>query len=255
MRAHAFRPAFAKDAGLAAFAALAALLASGCVFSPSFKSGTVNCKSDSECPAGVSLCREGLCVSEEPLPGGNPGSGGTTGGGGRGGDGGSIDARPGGSGGSASDGGTGAGGTGGARDTGMTMNDAETSTGLPDSGPADVPTMMDAPIDMTVDLGPPPPPKCAASKPGEAGVWVPGQGNCSYPVPPPGEAVAAVDRDLYANAATCGSCIEVTGMLGTVVARVVDQFPVTPNARGNRMTLSEMAFNKVARAGSGVAPV
>ena len=37
--------------------------------------------------------------------------------------------------------------------------------------------------------------------------------------------VAAMNADQYANSAVCGSFVEVTGALGTVTVRIVDQCP------------------------------
>ena len=99
----------------------------------------------------------------------------------------------------------------------------------------------------------PPLPVCRAGSPGEIDLWVPGQGNCSYPVATLPDYVAAVDRDLYGQGAACGSCLEVWSSRGRVIATVVDQYPVAPGAHGNKISLSKAALLQVAPPGTSVA--
>lgn len=121
------------------------------------------------------------------------------------------------------------------------------------------PPPKDAGVDHTAsvpEVAPPvvpPPPLCPAAKPGEIDLWVPGPGNCSYPLKDLPEYVAAVDKELYAAGAACGSCLEVSGDRGSVVAMVVDQYPVPPSARGHKISLSNAALVKVAGPGVGLA--
>jgi hypothetical protein len=94
---------------------------------------------------------------------------------------------------------------------------------------------------------------CRAPGPGEIDLWLPGAGNCSYPVGELPQYVAAVDRDLYAAGTACGSCLEVSSNRGKVIATVVDQYPVSPSPRGNKISLNSAALAVVAAPGTSVA--
>jgi expansin len=52
-----------------------------------------------------------------------------------------------------------------------------------------------------------------------------GTGNCSFDASPSDLLVAAMNADDYNTAAWCGACLEVSGPMGKVVVRVVDQCP------------------------------
>ena len=112
----------------------------------------------------------------------------------------------------------------------------------PDPGSVvDARTSMDV---RAADTGPVevPLPGCGATSPGEIELWVGGLGNCSYPVPMLPMFTAAVDRELYAAGAACGSCLEVSSPRGKVIAVVVDQYPVPPTPRGNKISLGPAAL-------------
>jgi expansin (peptidoglycan-binding protein) len=114
---------------------------------------------------------------------------------------------------------------------------------MPDTGPT-----------PAVDMGPAiMVPACPAATSGEIDLWVPGPGNCSYAQAELPEFTAAVDRDLYEQGAACGSCVEVTSARGTVIATVVDQYPVSPSPNGNKISLGSAALNKVAAPGTSLA--
>ncbi|HXI57949.1 MAG TPA: expansin EXLX1 family cellulose-binding protein [Polyangia bacterium] len=108
-----------------------------------------------------------------------------------------------------------------------------------------------------VDLGPPiimpPVPACPAGTNGEIDLWVPGPGNCSYAQAEVPQFAAAVDSELYAQGAACGSCLEVTSPRGQVIATVVDQYPVSPSPNGHKISLSNAALIKVAAPGTSLA--
>jgi expansin (peptidoglycan-binding protein) len=82
------------------------------------------------------------------------------------------------------------------------------------------------------------------------GIWGRGVGNCSYPVPAVDDYVAALDLNLYAKGARCGSCLEVATAKGSVVVRVVDSTSIPGS--GNQLSISEIAFRKIAPANSGL---
>ncbi|HEX3694149.1 MAG TPA: expansin EXLX1 family cellulose-binding protein [Polyangia bacterium] len=118
-----------------------------------------------------------------------------------------------------------------------------------------------APVDTNpvADTGPPPVearpplPACGGSTTGQIDEWLVGQGNCSYPINELPAYAAAVDDQLYAAGAACGSCLEVSGQQGKVIATVVDRYPVSPGPNGDRISISEAALLKVAPPGTGVA--
>ncbi|MEA2699453.1 MAG: expansin [Myxococcales bacterium] len=117
---------------------------------------------------------------------------------------------------------------------------------IPDSGPR-----------VAVDMGPPiivpAVPACPAAVNGEIDLWLPGPGNCSYAQAELPQFAAAVDSEIYAQGAACGSCLEVTSDRGQVIATVVDQYPVSPSPNGHKISLSSAALNKVAAPGTSVA--
>src|SRR5262249_5621886 len=66
-----------------------------------------------------------------------------------------------------------------------------------------------------------------------------GTGNCGFDASPNDLMVAAMNAADYDNAAWCGACLEVTGPMGKVTIRVVDQCPGC--AHGD-LDLSPQAF-------------
>lgn len=99
---------------------------------------------------------------------------------------------------------------------------------------------------------PPPGPQCTAARPeasGEATYYdATGAGNCSFEPSPGDLMVAAMNGVDYAGAAWCGGCVEVTGPLGKVVVRIVDQCPGC--AKGD-LDLSREAFAMIADLSAG----
>jgi expansin (peptidoglycan-binding protein) len=83
-------------------------------------------------------------------------------------------------------------------------------------------------------------------------VLQPGQGNCSFPVPPGGGLYVALSPTEYDNAAPCGSYLQVTGPDGSVRVEVADQCP--PCAAGH-IDLSATAFADIAPLSAGLVPV
>lgn len=69
-----------------------------------------------------------------------------------------------------------------------------------------------------------------------------GGGYCSFPVPEAPIYSVAMSAALYDTAATCGTCLEITGSLGSVVASVEDQ---CPSCASNSLDLSEEAFSQI----------
>lgn len=70
-----------------------------------------------------------------------------------------------------------------------------------------------------------------------------GSGNCSYDPSPSDLMVAAMDAAEYANSASCGTCVAVTGPSGSVTVRIVDQ---CPECEKGHLDLSREAFAKIA---------
>src|SRR5689334_8902065 len=70
-----------------------------------------------------------------------------------------------------------------------------------------------------------------------------GAGNCSFDATPDDLMVAAMNAPDYASAAWCGGCVEVTGPIGTVTVRIVDQ---CPECQKGSLDLSPQAFEKIA---------
>lgn len=93
---------------------------------------------------------------------------------------------------------------------------------------------------------PPSPMACPAmTAPAEVGVFDVGVGNCSFPVGELPAHVVAVDSQLYAAGAACGTCIELSHGANKVIAMVVDQYPTQPGPRGNKLSLGRAAFSKL----------
>lgn len=81
-----------------------------------------------------------------------------------------------------------------------------------------------------------------------------GSGNCSFDKTPKDLDVAALSMPEYANSATCGACVRVSGPKGTVTVRVVDSCP--PCAKnGVNIDLSASAFAKIAEPSEGRVPI
>lgn len=78
-----------------------------------------------------------------------------------------------------------------------------------------------------------------------------GTGNCSFEADP-GRMVAAMNAADYASAAWCGACLAVTGPMGEVVVRVVDQCPGC--AHGD-LDLSREAFGMISPLAAGRVPI
>lgn len=75
-----------------------------------------------------------------------------------------------------------------------------------------------------------------------------GTGACSFDASPDDLMVAAMNAPDYATAAWCGACLEVTGPMGTVTVRVVDECPGC--AHGD-LDLSPQAFQMIAPLSAG----
>jgi expansin len=75
-----------------------------------------------------------------------------------------------------------------------------------------------------------------------------GTGNCSFDATPNDLLVAAMNAADYNTAAWCGACVEVTGPMGKVTVRVVDQCPGC--AQGD-LDLSPEAFGMIAPLSAG----
>jgi expansin (peptidoglycan-binding protein) len=75
-----------------------------------------------------------------------------------------------------------------------------------------------------------------------------GTGACSFDASPDDLMVAAINAPDFADAAWCGACLEVTGPMGSVTVRVVDECPGC--AHGD-LDLSPQAFEKLAPLSAG----
>jgi expansin (peptidoglycan-binding protein) len=76
-------------------------------------------------------------------------------------------------------------------------------------------------------------------------------GKCSFGTISGDKQIAALNTAFFANGATCGSCYNITGPLGSTVVRVTDECPVSGNelwcsGDHNHFDLSTFAFNKLA---------
>ncbi|MEM8860847.1 MAG: expansin EXLX1 family cellulose-binding protein [Chloroflexota bacterium] len=79
-----------------------------------------------------------------------------------------------------------------------------------------------------------------------------GAGNCSYDASPNNLMVAAMNAEEYDNSNVCGSFVEVTGALGTVVVRIVDQ---CPECAAGHLDLSREAFAEIDEIIKGRVPI
>jgi expansin (peptidoglycan-binding protein) len=79
-----------------------------------------------------------------------------------------------------------------------------------------------------------------------------GTGNCSFDASPGDLMVAAMNAADYAGAAWCGACLDVTGPMGEIVVRVVDQ---CPGCKHGDLDLSQEAFVKIAALSAGRVPI
>ena len=75
-----------------------------------------------------------------------------------------------------------------------------------------------------------------------------GAGNCGFDASPNDLLVAAMNAADYNNAAWCGACLAVTGPMGSVTVRIVDQCPGC--AHGD-LDLSPEAFGMIAPLSAG----
>jgi expansin (peptidoglycan-binding protein) len=75
-----------------------------------------------------------------------------------------------------------------------------------------------------------------------------GTGACSFDASPNDLLVAAMNAPDYANAAWCGACLEVTGPMGMVTVRVVDE---CPGCQSGDLDLSPQAFQMIAPLSAG----
>jgi expansin (peptidoglycan-binding protein) len=130
------------------------------------------------------------------------------------------------------------------------VNDVQQEMEKDVSSPVDANPLVDAV--PAVEAGPLSP-VCGGSVKGQIDEWLVGEGNCSYPIDQLPAYAAAVDDQLYAAGAACGSCLEVSGQQGKVIATVVDRYPVSPGGDGDRISISEAALLKVAPPGTSVA--
>lgn len=79
-----------------------------------------------------------------------------------------------------------------------------------------------------------------------------GTGNCGFDASPNDLLVAAMNAADYNTAAWCGACLEVTGPMGTVTVRVVDQCPECVHGD---LDLSREAFAMIAPLSAGRVPI
>ncbi|MEU0550109.1 expansin EXLX1 family cellulose-binding protein [Micromonospora sp. NPDC005979] len=77
-------------------------------------------------------------------------------------------------------------------------------------------------------------------------------GTCSFPGPPADRLYVAVGSSRYANAAACGSYLDVTGPRGTVRVLVMDQ---CGGCGSSKIDLSDEAFARIADRSQGIASV
>jgi len=79
-----------------------------------------------------------------------------------------------------------------------------------------------------------------------------GSGNCSYPADPSDEMIAAINAPQWEGSAHCGECLDVTGPLGSVRVRVVDQ---CPECQSGDLDLHPAAFARIANIIDGRVPI
>ena len=79
-----------------------------------------------------------------------------------------------------------------------------------------------------------------------------GTGHCSFDASPNDLMVAAMNAVDYNNAAWCGACLAVTGPMGSVTVRVVDQ---CPECLHGALDLSPQAFQMLSPLSAGRIPI
>lgn len=79
-----------------------------------------------------------------------------------------------------------------------------------------------------------------------------GSGNCSFPATPNDLIVGAMNRTDYMGSAACGACAALTGPLGSITVRIVDQ---CPECQQGDIDLSPEAFDRIAMRASGRVPI
>ena len=108
-------------------------------------------------------------------------------------------------------------------------------------------------------LAMPPTPATAASCANLSGsgratsyAYTPGSGNCSFDADEAGPYLAAINPVDYAGSRMCGAWLHVTGPLGSVDVRIVDQCPTC--AAGD-LDLNTPAFAAIGNLADGIIPV
>ena len=79
-----------------------------------------------------------------------------------------------------------------------------------------------------------------------------GAGACSFAPSPDDLMVAAMNAEEFNNAAVCGSYVQVTGALGTVMVRIVD---LCPECKAGHLDLSREAFAQIDEIRLGRVPI
>ncbi|MEO5560653.1 MAG: expansin EXLX1 family cellulose-binding protein [Dokdonella sp.] len=79
-----------------------------------------------------------------------------------------------------------------------------------------------------------------------------GSGACSYPVDTSDVLIAAINAPQWSGSAHCGECLLVTGPLGTVTVRIVDE---CPECAAGDLDLHPTAFAQIAHVIDGRVPV
>ena len=79
-----------------------------------------------------------------------------------------------------------------------------------------------------------------------------GTGNCSFDASPDDLMVAAMNAADYGDATWCGACLAVTGPMGSVTVRVVDQ---CPGCSHGDLDLSPQAFQMLSPLATGRIPI
>ena len=117
----------------------------------------------------------------------------------------------------------------------------------PDADPAAPDADPAAPDGPPVIIDAQPSTECVAlpARSGEATYYdfADGSGNCSFAATPEDLMVGAMNHTDYADSATCGTCAAITGPLGSVEVRIVDQ---CPECAPGDIDLSPEAFAEIA---------
>ena len=79
-----------------------------------------------------------------------------------------------------------------------------------------------------------------------------GTGACGFDPSPNDLDVAAMDAPEWNGSAQCGECVQVTGPLGQVTVRIVDE---CPGCETGHLDLSQEAFAKIADVSAGNVPI